>query len=47
MVMSRNIGTNPQQRWLSSFSEMCLFGMCLLGVPGESSLEVALTYQPV
>lgn len=42
MVMSRNIGTDPQQRWLSSFREMCL-----LGVPGESSLKVALTYQPV
>lgn len=42
MVMSRNIGTDPQHRWLSSFREMCLFG-----VPGASSLEVALTYRPV
>ena len=47
MVMSRNIGTDPQQRWLSSFREICLFGMSLLGVPSESSLKVALTYQPV
>lgn len=42
MVMPRDMGTDPQQRWLSSFSEMRK-----LGVPNESSLKVALTYQPV
>jgi hypothetical protein len=36
------MSTDPPQRWLSSFSEMRL-----LGIPSESSLEVALTYQPV
>lgn len=47
MVMSRNIGTDPPQRFLSSFNEMCLSEMRLLGVPSESSLKMALTYQPV
>lgn len=47
MVMSGDTDTDPPERLLSSFNEMCLSEMRLLGVPSESSLKMALTYQPV